>query len=110
MATTLPTCSTNPEAVCHNTKSKNLNISPACGDQPVFVCEGINDGINTSCVGVDDHEAKLALAANAKLLLPQSTRRLRREHETVNFEVQCNIQSIKVVTHCWSERIHYALS
>ncbi|KAK2039265.1 hypothetical protein LZ31DRAFT_558927 [Colletotrichum somersetense] len=38
--------------------------------------EDIKDGISTSCAGVNNHEAKLALAANAKLLLPQSTRSL----------------------------------
>ncbi|KAK2025194.1 hypothetical protein LX32DRAFT_67695 [Colletotrichum zoysiae] len=71
------------------------------GNDVANLREDINDGTNTSCAGVDNHETKL--------LLPQSMRSLCRAHETVSLEVQC-IQLIKACGHCWLERIHYALS
>ncbi|WYZ39367.1 hypothetical protein EsH8_III_001281 [Colletotrichum jinshuiense] len=60
------TCSTNPDAVCHNIKFKNFNVTSPCGGEPVIICDGIDGGIDTPCVSIDSEEAKVALAAKCQ--------------------------------------------
>ncbi|GJC82661.1 putative exopolygalacturonase B [Colletotrichum liriopes] len=60
------TCSTNPDAVCHNIKFKNFNVTSPCGGEPVIICDGIDGGIDAPCVSIDSDEAKVALAAKCQ--------------------------------------------
>ncbi|KXH63966.1 glycosyl hydrolase family 28 [Colletotrichum salicis] len=60
------TCSTNPDAVCHNIKFKNFNVTSPCGGEPVIICDGVDGGIDTPCVSIDSDEAKAALAAKCQ--------------------------------------------
>ncbi|KAK1701134.1 family 28 glycosyl hydrolase [Colletotrichum godetiae] len=60
------TCSTNPDAVCHNIKFKNFNVTSPCGGDPVIICDGVDGGIDTPCVSIDSDEAKAALAAKCQ--------------------------------------------
>ncbi|KAF4822991.1 putative exopolygalacturonase B [Colletotrichum tropicale] len=60
------TCSTNPDAVCHNITVKNFNVTSPCGGDPVIICDGIDGGIDTPCVSIDSDEAKAALAAKCQ--------------------------------------------
>ncbi|KAI3535211.1 glycosyl hydrolase family 28 [Colletotrichum filicis] len=60
------TCSTNPDAVCHNIKFKNFNVTSPCGGEPVIICDGVDGGIDTPCVSIDSEEAKAALAARCQ--------------------------------------------
>ncbi|KAI8167902.1 putative exopolygalacturonase B [Colletotrichum sp. SAR 10_70] len=60
------TCSTNPDAVCHNITVKNFNVTSPCGGEPVIICDGIDGGIDTPCVSIDSDEAKAALAAKCQ--------------------------------------------
>nr|XP_036589175.1 exopolygalacturonase [Colletotrichum truncatum]KAF6800817.1 exopolygalacturonase [Colletotrichum truncatum] len=60
------TCSTNPDAVCHNIKVKNFNVTSPCGGDPVIICDGIDGGIDVPCVSIDSDEAKAALAAKCQ--------------------------------------------
>ncbi|KAK1445916.1 glycosyl hydrolase family 28 [Colletotrichum melonis] len=60
------TCSTNPDAVCHNIKFKNFNVTSPCGGEPVIICDGVDGGIDTPCVSIDSDEAKAALAARCQ--------------------------------------------
>ncbi|KAK1533508.1 glycosyl hydrolase family 28 [Colletotrichum paranaense] len=60
------TCSTNPNAVCHNIKFKNFNVTSPCGGEPVIICDGVDGGIDTPCVSIDSDEAKAALAARCQ--------------------------------------------
>ncbi|KAK6224316.1 glycosyl hydrolase family 28 [Colletotrichum tabaci] len=60
------TCSTNPDAVCHNIKFKNFNVTSPCGGEPVVICDGIDGGLDAPCVSIDSDEAKAALAAKCQ--------------------------------------------
>ncbi|KAF6828031.1 exopolygalacturonase [Colletotrichum plurivorum] len=60
------TCSTNPDAVCHNIKIKDFNVTSPCGGEPVVICDGIDGELGIPCVSIDSEEAKTALAAKCQ--------------------------------------------